>query len=959
MSVRVRIASTIIAIGASVIIVGIGGGMQFTSREMLRSIQNDMEVVAITADRLITSEINLLKANTSEMGWHLLRTKNNFHQELEDHVDRYGSFLGLTVIDETGIVDSAGAPTFPEDMLDSVYIEKAFAGESVISTSYLAMGPPAGRGIPLEKLVFFVCVPMEDYILVSTIDGFYFCDVLKGLNIWKTGHIFIDDAEGNVLANPRETWVQERWNFIERAKTDSQYQGVASVVAQMIQGKTGMGYFAIGGLDRFCNYRPISGSMMGWSLGVIAPVNESPLMGARNGLLMVGIICILLCIVASFPASYVLARPYDDAKAMMAEMKKQDEQLILAHKEALGSTKAKSVFLANMSHEMRTPLNAIIGLSELTLSSNELRSEPAENVEKVYNAGMTLLSIVNDILDLSKIESGKFEIIPVDYDIPSLINDTVILNIMRIGDKPIQFHLHVDETLPNHIFGDALRVKQIFNNLLSNAFKYTKKGDVDWTISCEREGDSLWLTSTVKDSGIGIRREDLERLFSDYHQVDTQSNREIEGTGLGLSITKKMVEMMDGSINVESEYGKGSTFTVKLRQQFVNDIPIGAEVARNLMTLHYSDNKCVNNKKLLRIQIPYAKVLVVDDVATNLDVAKGLMKPYGMQVDCAISGPQAIELITAEKTHYDAVFMDHMMPGMDGIEATRIIREEIGTEYARNIPVIALTANAIVGNEEMFLAHGFQAFLSKPIDIMAMDVVIRQWVRNKDFELDETEMEVEDRRGIDRRCGIDRRSGFDLSQTNSLVVHAIAIPGIDTQKGLKHFGGDMNIYWKVVKSFALNTPPLLDKIRSCAFSPEELNDYAIIVHGIKSSSRSIGAEALGTDAEALEHAAKAGDLEFVQGNHEGFVQDAQQLLAGIDQEISRADAGTKKQRKAEPAEETLGDLLQACRDFDIDGVDRAMEELESCDYETGADLVEWLREKVDGMGFKEITGRLA
>jgi CheY-like chemotaxis protein len=619
---------------------------------------------------------------------------------------------------------------------------------------------------------------------------------------------------------------------------------------------------------------------------------------------------------------------------------------------------------------MRTPLNAIIGLSELTLSSGELPEEPAKNVEKVYGAGMTLLGIVNDILDLSKIESGKFEIIPVEYDIPSLINDTVVLNIMRIGDKPIQFHLHIDGTLPSRLCGDELRIKQIFNNLLSNAFKYTKEGDVDWTVSCERgspseasplDGDSVWIVSSVKDSGIGIHKEDLERLFSDYNQVNTKSNREIEGTGLGLSITKRMVEMMDGSIRVESEYGKGSTFTVRLRQKFVNDVTIGSEVARNLMTQHYANSKCLNNKKLVRVQLPYAKVLVVDDVATNLDVAKGLMKPYGMTVDCASSGLQAIELIRSEKTHYNAIFMDHMMPGMDGVEATRIIREEIGTDYARNIPIIALTANAIVGNEDMFLANGFQAFLSKPIDIMAMDVVIRQWVRNKALESQTNPKSKPEKEASSYSSlpEISLYSGSHNKEGTVPEVSIIKIPGINTEEGLERLGGDVNTYWDIVKSFARNTPLLLKEIRDSSFFEKNINGYAIIVHGIKGSGRSIGAEFLGMRAESLERAAKAGDLDFVRENHDAFMQTVDQLLEAINGEIYRMDGENQKPLKTEPAKKILEDLAEACRDFDIDGVDRAMEELESCEYETGADLIVWLREKVDGMGFKEIAVRLS
>jgi HPt (histidine-containing phosphotransfer) domain-containing protein len=280
----------------------------------------------------------------------------------------------------------------------------------------------------------------------------------------------------------------------------------------------------------------------------------------------------------------------------------------------------------------------------------------------------------------------------------------------------------------------------------------------------------------------------------------------------------------------------------------------------------------------------------------------------------------------------------------------------------------------------MFLAHGFQAFLSKPIDIMAMDVVIRQWVRNKEHEAGRTEVPVSSATGS--TVPEIETLGINIPRINipRINIPRIDIPGIDTEKGAEHFGGDWDIYWDVVKSFAQNTPPLLDKIRAFStadlrselppelpttpallanLSPEELNNYAIIVHGIKGSSRSIGAEALGAKAEALEHAAKAGNVDFIRENHGIFIQASDQLLDGLNAEINRVAAEHPKPRKTEPPAETLEDLAQACRAFDIDGVDRAMEELESCEYETGADLIAWLREKADSMGFKEIAGRLS
>jgi len=300
---------------------------------------------------------------------------------------------------------------------------------------------------------------------------------------------------------------------------------------------------------------------------------------------------------------------------------------------------------------------------------------------------------------------------------PSFINDTVMLNVIRVGEKPIEFKLNIDESLPSRLHGDDLRVKQVCNNLLSNAFKYTKEGIVEWEVRFERDEDGKngWLTCGVTDTGIGIKPENLGKLFSEYNQVDNTSNRAIEGTGLGLSLAKRLTEMMGGNITVESQYGRGSTFTARFRQETVSDVSLGMDVANNLRSFRYLESKRTRNAKLVYVRMPYARVLIVDDVPTNLDVTRGMMKPYGMQIDCAGSGQQAIDMIRAEEVRYHAIFMDHMMPEMDGIEATRIIREEIGTEYSQNVPITALTANAIVGNEEMFLSKGFQALISKPI----------------------------------------------------------------------------------------------------------------------------------------------------------------------------------------------------------------------------------------------------
>jgi signal transduction histidine kinase/CheY-like chemotaxis protein/ABC-type amino acid transport substrate-binding protein len=401
--------------------------------------------------------------------------------------------------------------------------------------------------------------------------------------------------------------------------------------------------------------------------------------------------------------------------------------------EARNASDAKSRFVANMSHEMRTPMNVIVGLTDLLIEEDSTPDDTKETLRKINTAGNTLMGLINDVLDISKIEAGKLELTPVQYDLASLLNDIVTLNIIRIGNKPIKFNLDVSEDLPASLLGDDLRVKQILNNLLSNAFKYTREGSVVLGFDCERVGDNVWASFYVRDTGIGIRKEDIPKLFTDYNQVDTRANRKIEGTGLGLSISKKFVELMGGEITVESEHGKGTTFRARIRQGFVDDRAIGKDVAENLRSFRHSDKKKLAREKLNRPDLSYAKALVVDDFPTNLDVAAGMLRKYKMQVDCVDNGFEAVRRMSSEGSRYDAVFMDHMMPEMDGIEATQRIRA-IGTEYAKRVPIVALTANAVAGNEKMFLDKGFDAFLSKPINIMTLDTIVKQFIMGKSKE---------------------------------------------------------------------------------------------------------------------------------------------------------------------------------------------------------------------------------
>jgi len=544
---------------------------------------------------------------------------------------------------------------------------------------------------------------------------------------------------------------------------------------------------------------------------------------------------------------------------------KQLEELLKVNKameeEALTASRYKSAFLANMSHELRTPLNVVIGLTDLLLEETQQSDTVINNLQKISSAGNTLLSIVNDILDISKIESGKFTIMPEKYHMSSLLNDVITLVTMRLHERPITFRLNIGDDLPNVIYGDNLRVKQIFNNLLSNAIKHTNAGTIDLTVNCETNSIDIWMEIIVKDTGIGIREEDMDKLFMDYYQVDSRANRRIEGTGLGLPITKRLVEMMDGEVTAESVYGKGSSFRVRIRQGFVNDDTIGSLVADSLRKFNYSDEKRIASKKLERINLSHARVLVVDDMQTNLDVATGLLHKYKMQVDCVTNGQDAVERIRCGKPHYDAIFMDHMMPGMDGIEASDKIRA-LKTEYARRIPIIALTANAIHGAINIFYKHDFQDFISKPIDIMQMDQVIRKWLPADRIK--------EHRRTAD----LPAESGPENAGTVKFDI-----PGLDIDKGLALYDNDTDFYISALRSYVNNIPDVLDKIRHV--SNETLQDYAINVHGLKSANANIGAETIRKTVLNLEALAKSGYLEGVLLDNDNFIKNTEIIIADI------------------------------------------------------------------------------
>ncbi|MCL1997709.1 MAG: ATP-binding protein [Turicibacter sp.] len=427
---------------------------------------------------------------------------------------------------------------------------------------------------------------------------------------------------------------------------------------------------------------------------------------------------------------------YNDENVVLAysidlrELKK-NMKLAQAAEAALENSQMKSRFLARMSHEIRTPIAAVLGISEIHLRKT-LPLELEEAFAKIYNSASILLNIVNDILDLSKIEAGKMTITPDEYDTASMLSDVIHLNLAFLGSKDIKFIVQADENIPAALIGSELRIKQVLNNLLSNSFKYTVSGSVTFTIIAQPiEGSNhANLTITIEDTGHGMTPEQLESLFNEYAQFQEKDIKLSFGTGLGMPITHNLLQLMGGNIEVESEFGVGTKITVTIPQELVDNAVLGEERASQLNEFQMDSKSAAQKLSFTPKPMPYGRVLVVDDVDTNLYVARGFLDMYELQIETCESGFEAIEKVrTGEK--YDIIFMDHMMPELDGMETTAQLRE-----MGYTLPIVALTANALIGQAEEFLKNGFNGFISKPIRATPLDVVLTKFIKDKEDEDD-------------------------------------------------------------------------------------------------------------------------------------------------------------------------------------------------------------------------------
>lgn len=598
-------------------------------------------------------------------------------------------------------------------------------------------------------------------------------------------------------------------------------------------------------------------------------------------------------------------------------------KLETARLEADAANKSKSMFLAKMSHEIRTPINAIIGMNEMILREEE-RPDIIEYGMDVKRSAYSLLSTINDILDLSKIESGKMELVYAEYDLSTLLYDIVNMISMKAKDKGLEIKIALDEQLPTRLYGDDIRLRQVLINLLNNAVKYTEKGSVTLAISGYNKDMEVNLLFEVKDTGIGIKKEDLSRLFAAFERIDEKRNRNIEGTGLGISITSQLLSLMGSRLQVESEYGKGSRFFFNLKQQVIDKEPIGdIEERIKQQAVQYSYETS--------FIAPEAKILVVDDNQVNRKVFLNLLKEQKMEISEAAGGLACLDMVARQK--YDMIFLDHMMPDLDGIETIKRMKT-LDNNLCKNTPVVALTANALSGAKEVYLGVGFSDYLSKPFQPEKLEEMLLAYLpKEKVIKVDIQESSGKKKNSklmdFDKK-GYPEIEGIDWKYAS--IVQANAQTLEDTIKvflgALKSDENELRQYYK--------------KLSEAIENDQDVNDiwrlYRIKVHAMKSSAAMIGAVSLSAFAKLLEDFAKNQLYEPVRTLHESFLSEWLSYEDRLEMFRESEETEQKKKFSASNIMEFLEPLDQIMEDMDVDAADEIIKQVKA--YKMPKDIEE-------------------
>lgn len=880
---------------------------QYITAYMTKSVTHSQEILETTASALDTME------NDDERMDYI----NGIMEQYEF------TYVGYAASD--GILHST-VESQNVDISDKDYFKVALGGQNYVSNyvrkifsdrsaSGILLSAPIGENHNPSGVV----VAMRD---ISSLNK-----NLTFENFGGIGYSYIFDKNGTIIMRTKSLDVNNLFSMLKNAEFDKNYS-YDKIYSDVLADNEGLTRYSYLGVKKYAYYKSLP--FNDWTL--INIVSEEELSERTNRLISELSIIGGVTVFAIFSLLFFAIRSYrisEDSK---------------------NATSAKSAFLANMSHEIRTPMNAIVGMSEILLRGDGLSFNQREQIINILNSGKGLLTIINDILDISKIEAGKFNIIDEPYELESMLYDVTVITALRIGEKPIEFLLQLDPTLPRCLVGDMGRLKQILINIIGNAIKFTERGAINVLINGRKESDNWVLTFEVKDTGIGIKEDDLEKLFGNFSQVDIQRNRNIEGTGLGLAISQKIANMMGGNIAVASEYQVGSTFTITIRQGITGQDTVVIPVDKNVSILlcepsdilRQYESDCISalflkyeicstsqefetkirsglythgiartnilNRlgksdtfgdtqlislfglnehslidfgssniylPLLPIQLPYAimdfsenmnihkrawvdtdviepmphiSILIVDDNLVNIQVAMGLMEPYNMRMSQATSGAQAINSVMAHD--FDLVLMDHMMPGMSGVDATKAIRSLEGARF-KVLPIVALTANASNEARQMFLSEGFDDFLSKPIETKKLNSILRKYLKEIN----------------DKRASESKEENFDnsFSQSSiskeidsfynpSVVKTAPVLDGeVDFAEGLNRLG-ELSIYCKILNTFLTSTKEKMPLFTG--WLENDLERFIIEIHGFKSSSKAIGIDKLSIIAAEMERQGK-------------------------------------------------------------------------------------------------------
>ena len=828
----------------------------YTSRQMYESSYSHVYELGNDRAAAITADVENYLETARSVLWvaadtvdHMV-SKGATYDEIVEYITRESANTA-SQFDETytGIygyingqyVDGVGW-TPPEDYDPTArdwYIDTSAAqGKTLIVSPYV----DAETG----NVIISVCKALSDNDNVLGLDLTlsHVQEIVEDIQINGNGYGFILNYDGTVVAHKDEG---------EKGKNYSEIPERAELFDKVLE--VGKGYFEMEIDGRMCTVF-VDDILDQWYLVIV--VESAVLFKPTRDVLVVSI-CVGVIVFALISAFYIIGYRHERKVNKRLEEMKANEQrreyeakiLALEKAAADSANKAKSDFLADMSHEIRTPINAVLGMNEMILrqSDDEQILEYSSNIK---SAGNTLLSLINNILDFSKIEDGKMSLVPVEFDTAELIDALVNSVSERARAKGLELNIDVDRSVPSRLYGDDVRIGQVITNLLTNAVKYTENGSVTLRIRNNgTDGENVKLRFDVIDTGIGIKEEDLGKLFESFKRIEETRNRHIEGTGLGISIVCKLLEMMDSKLDVESRYAIGSTFGFDLKLRVVDAAPIG-EAGSKTKTSAAKD-------KAEHLYAPSARVLVTDDNDMNLKVATNFLKIFGITPVTCSSGSATIELMRKEK--FDIVFLDHMMPEMDGIETLRKLKDEGLTE---GTVMIALTANAVVGAEEQYLSAGFDGYLSKPITIEDIEKALAQYLpadiigRNDDIS----------------------NNNQNNKGNKSITIDTARQIGLNVDSALVYSCGDEDFYLELLTDYAKQASDRCAELTSY-LEAGNLKDYEILVHSVKSSSKTIGADDLSELAKLLESAARDSDADYVRQHHDALVSGLEELKTRI------------------------------------------------------------------------------